>query len=246
MLGARRALTLAGLSLLGLVVTWLLAALVPATHTRDAILLADFTRLNHSTVHALAKGLLWPLETPVYVVWCTALVVLALRRSGLRLSLVALVLLACAPISAELLKPLFAHEHAYAWGKPINAASWPSGHSTEAAILVWVAVMVAPARRRAVLALSGAVFVLCVGAALLIRAWHMPSDVLGGYLLATLWASLGVAVLARRGPVRRVSAAQASGAEPWAPGSHSDSAPSPVSPLAARARMKSRSDSLLR
>lgn len=245
MLGARRALTLAGLALLGMAATWLLAALVPATHMRDAILLADFRRLNHSTVHALAKGLLWLLETPVYVVWCAALVVLALRRSGLRLALVALVLLACAPLSAELLKPLVAHEHTYAWGKPINAASWPSGHATEAAMLAWVAVMVAPARRRGVLALASAVLVLCVGAALLIRAWHMPSDVLGGYLLATLWAAVALTMLAPR-TARKAPPAPSQSPEPWAPGSHSDSAPSPVSPLAALARMKSRSDSLLR
>ncbi|MHB8235063.1 MAG: phosphatase PAP2 family protein, partial [Solirubrobacteraceae bacterium] len=36
---------------------------------------------------------------------------------------------------------------------------------------------------------------LAIGAALLIRAWHMPSDVLGGYLLALAWTSLAVACL---------------------------------------------------
>ena len=30
-------------------------------------------------------------------------------------------------------------------------------------------------------------------AALLIRAWHMPSDVIGGILLASLWMALAVA-----------------------------------------------------
>jgi len=34
-----------------------------------------------------------------------------------------------------------------------------------------------------------------VGVALLVLAWHMPSDVVGGYLLATLWAALAFASL---------------------------------------------------
>jgi hypothetical protein len=29
----------------------------------------------------------------------------------------------------------------------------------------------------------------------LIRAWHMPSDVLGGYAMAALWMALAVAAL---------------------------------------------------
>ena len=47
---------------------------------------------------------------------------------------------------------------------------------------------------------------LAVGAALLIRVWHMPSDVLGGWLLGTLWIALAVAGLRaceRRWPRRR-------------------------------------------
>ena len=42
----------------------------------------------------------------------------------------------------------------------------------------------------------GAVAV-AVGCSLLILAWHMPSDVLGGYLLAALCVSLAVAAMGR-------------------------------------------------
>ena len=51
----------------------------------------------------------------------------------------------------------------------------------------------------------GAVFAVAVGCALLILAWHMPSDVLGGYLVAALWTALAVAALRaadRRWPPR--------------------------------------------
>ena len=47
------------------------------------------------------------------------------------------------------------------------------------------------------MAAVGAVFALAVGVALLVLAWHMPSDVVGGYLLATFWAALGVCGVVR-------------------------------------------------
>ena len=45
-----------------------------------------------------------------------------------------------------------------------------------------------------------------VGLSLLILAWHMPSDVLGGYLVAVLWMAVAIACLRaaeRRWPSRR-------------------------------------------
>jgi membrane-associated phospholipid phosphatase len=234
MLSARGALTLAGLCVLGLAATWLLADLVPATHVRDAVALADFTRLDHPVLEAPASALLLLLDPPFYAAWAAVLVTLALRRRRLGLALALVPLLVLAPLSAELLKPLLAHSHARVSYTYIAPASWPSGHATAVAILVWAALMVAPPGRRRPLAIVGLLLALCVGCSLLILAWHMPSDVLGGYLLATLWASLAIAAL------------QASEPEPWEPGSHSDSDPVPASPLAARASMKRRSESRLR
>jgi membrane-associated phospholipid phosphatase len=54
---------------------------------------------------------------------------------------------------------------------------------------------VAPPARRRLVAMLGAAFSAAVGVALLVLAWHMPSDVVGGYLLATFWAALALAVL---------------------------------------------------
>jgi membrane-associated phospholipid phosphatase len=48
---------------------------------------------------------------------------------------------------------------------------------------------------RPVVAIVGAAFAIAVGCALLILAAHMPSDVLGGYLVAILWTALAVAGL---------------------------------------------------
>ena len=104
--------------------------------------------------------------------------------------------MALAQLTAETLKPLLAHPRVHlATTVHIGPASWPSGHSTAALALAFSAVLVAPARLRPVVAAVGAAFALAVGCALLILAWHMPSDVLGGYLVATLWAALAVAGL---------------------------------------------------
>ena len=114
--------------------------------------------------------------------------------------------MALAPFTSETLKPLLAHPHARVGDVHIGPASWPSGHSTAALALVLCAVLVTPARLRPVVAGVGGVFAVAVGCSLLILAWHMPSDVLGGYVVATLWMALAVAALRlaeRRWPTRQ-------------------------------------------
>jgi hypothetical protein len=63
--------------------------------------------------------------------------------------------------------------------------------------LALCAVLVAPPALRAAAAVLGGGFAVAVGYALLVLGWHYPSDVLGGFLVAGLWASLAVAVLHR-------------------------------------------------
>ncbi len=116
-----------------------------------------------------------------------------------------------APLTTETLKPLLAHPHAQIAYTYIDPASWPSGHATAAAALVLCAVLVAPMWLRPAVAALGGVFAVAVGCSLLILAWHMPSDVLGGYLVASLWMALAVAGLRaadRREAIRRSESAR--------------------------------------
>lgn len=186
---------MAGLCLAGLVLTWVLAALVPATHVRDAVALTDIARLDRPVVEALGGAVLLLLDPALYALWAIVLVAVAFHRRLPRLALVVLALAVLSPLSAELLKPLLAHPHAHLGYLHIKAASWPSGHSTAGLTLAWCAVLLSPPGRRAPVALLGGAFALVVGCCLLILAWHMPSDVLGGYLLASLWAALAYAAL---------------------------------------------------
>jgi membrane-associated phospholipid phosphatase len=196
---ARLALLVAGLCVIGLVLTWSLAELVPITHVKDAVALYDITRLNRPLVEAPANALLDLLYPPFYAAWGIVLVTVALRRRLVWVALAVAIVLPLAPLTAELLKPLLAHHHDQLGPKYIANASWPSGHATAAATLMWCALLVAPPTHRRLVAALGAAFALGVGVALLVLAWHMPSDVVGGYLLATFWAALAFAILRASG-----------------------------------------------
>jgi len=193
--GAGGALRIAGLCVLAMALVWVLAELVPAVHVRDAVLLRNFTHLEGAQVDSVANFLLKLLEPLIFTIWGTALVLVAIARDRPRVALAVAVVMGLAPLSAERLKPLLAHTHASAGGIHLGAASFPSGHSTAALALVLCAVLVAPARLRPLVAVVGAAFALVIGCSLLILAWHMPSDVVGGYLLAALWMALAVAAL---------------------------------------------------
>jgi membrane-associated phospholipid phosphatase len=203
--GAGAALLLAALCVAALALVWVVAELVPAAQVRDAVALHDFTRLSGPHVDSAAKTLLHLLDPLLFTIWGVVLVLFALARGRPRVALAVAFVMALAPFTSEILKPLLAHPHVSIGITQVGPASWPSGHATAAAALALCAILVSPYRLRPFVAVLGAAFTLAVGVALLIRAWHMPSDVLGGYLMAALWMALAVAALRaseRRWPSR--------------------------------------------
>jgi membrane-associated phospholipid phosphatase len=193
--GAGGALWLAGVCLVALALLWAVAELVPAAQVRDAVALRDFTLLNGPHVNAAAKFLLHLLDPSLFTIWAVAIVLIALSGGRPRVALAVACVLAAAPIVSDQLKPVLAHVHSRAGTVQIGAASWPSGHSTAALALALCAVWVARPRHRPLVAILGALFALAQGFALLVRAWHMPSDVLGGYLMAALFTALALAAV---------------------------------------------------
>jgi hypothetical protein len=59
--------------------------------------------------------------------------------------------------------------------------------------LCWV--IAVPARLRPAVTAVMAAFAVAVSYSFLELGWHYPSDVLGGFLIATVWTLLGIAVL---------------------------------------------------
>jgi membrane-associated phospholipid phosphatase len=199
---AAAAFAICGLCVLGLALVWAIAEHVHTVQLKDAALLRDFARLNHGPVHWLAGQTINLLEPGLFILWGVALLAFAIAQERPRTAVAVLVVLAFAPLSAEVLKPLLAHPHISLGTVYVGPASWPSGHTTAGTALALSAVVVAPARLRALVAVLGVAFAGAIGLALLIRGAHMPSDVLGGYLLAGFWVSLAVAAL-RAGESRR-------------------------------------------
>jgi membrane-associated phospholipid phosphatase len=184
------------LCLAGLVVTGLVALLSPAAQARDASALESISRLNRGGLAALTEGLVHLADPKPYAVFGAGLVAVALVRRRFRLAAALPVVILCAPLMSELLKPIVATDRTPSWlHSQIGAAAWPSGHSTAALTLALCAVLVAPRRLRPAVAVIGALFASSVAYAVLIQAWHFPSDVVGGFLVATMWTLLAVAVL---------------------------------------------------
>lgn len=193
--GPTTALGAAALCLAGLALTWVVAELVPAGQVRDSAALRDFELLSRPHVDFLANGLLHLLDPLLFICWGIALVAVALARRRPRVAVAVALVMALAPLTSETLKPLLAHSHVQLGTSYISAASWPSGHSTAALALVLCAVLVAPVHLRPLVAAVGAAYTVALGCSLLILAWHMPSDVFGGFLVAALWMALAVAAL---------------------------------------------------
>jgi membrane-associated phospholipid phosphatase len=81
------------------------------------------------------------------------------------------------------------------------AHGFPSGHATLALALGLSLILAAPTKQRTLVAVGAALYAAGMGAALVFNAWHLPSDVGGGFCMATVWAA-GAAQIVRR-PLER-------------------------------------------
>jgi membrane-associated phospholipid phosphatase len=199
----------------GLVVVGWLALDVPAAQDRDVAILHGFTGLDRSAVDSGLVAVGHIVDPVPYALGGLACIAVAIARGRRWRALAVGAVLVATGLSAQALKHAFAEQRYAPWlgfGQ-IDAASWPSGHATAAMTLALCAVLVAPPAWRGVVALLGGACAIGVAYATLALAWHYPSDVLAGFLLAGLWASLAVAVLQRVEP--EIAGAQR--ALPWEP-----------------------------
>jgi len=132
-----------------------------------------------------------------------AALAVAVGRRRIHLAITAGVVVLCANVTAQLLKHFVLGRLDLAGSiDPLPAASFPSGHTTVAMSLAVAFVLVVPARLRHVAAMLGVAYACLVGAGTVTAGWHRPSDVIGGFLVVTMWTGLAVAGLMRwRGAV---------------------------------------------
>jgi membrane-associated phospholipid phosphatase len=187
-----------------LLITWFLAFHVSFFRGEDANILSGFAGLHGPRSAPIARFIAQLCNPNPYVYLCGGVVLVALLRRRPGVALVIAIVIFGANTTTQVLKPLLAAPRPPVPGIwVISPASWPSGHATAALSLALCAVLAAPARIRPAVAALGAVFAVAVSYSFLTLTWHYPSDVFGGFLVATAWTLMGIAALlwarARRG-----------------------------------------------
>ena len=137
---------------------------------------------------------------PFLLIGFTLIAVALLRRCPRRAAAVT-ALLAGSAATTQILKPLLAKARFdgevvgfdHLINPVITAPAFPSGHATAAMALALASVIVAPRAWRPVAAAGAALFALAIGFAIVALGWHYPSDIVGGYLVATAWCLVTLA-----------------------------------------------------
>lgn len=164
----------------------------------DGAALQGFVGLQRPLTVPLFERLAHLADPLPYVLFGSAIVAAALAQGRPRHALAAAALLGGSAVSSQVLKPLLAMEREFDFAA-VNAAAYPSGHATAAMALALALVLVAPPAWRVAAAAAGGGLVLGISFSILALGWHFPSDVVGGYLLATVWCLLAVAALRAAG-----------------------------------------------
>lgn len=133
-------------------------------------------------------------------------VLVALRRKRRDLAAVAVATLVGANVTTAILKPLLGRTDPLGGeADRVLTNAFPSGHATAAMSLALIAVIVSPRRWRPAVAPAAAGYAAAVGVGLVVIFAHYPSDVVGGYMVATAWATAMAAIaLVRRDRVAPV------------------------------------------
>ncbi|HEV2786090.1 MAG TPA: phosphatase PAP2 family protein [Solirubrobacteraceae bacterium] len=186
---------------------WLVAFAVPGGRALDAGAMQSFTGVARPPLEPSIRGVAVLADPAPFLVCAAAVILVALlRRRWLMAAVVPAVLLG-ANVATQVLKPALADPRAlHLRGvEMLYPGSWPSGHSTASMSLALCLVLVVGPRLRPLAAVAGAAYAIGVGYALVALGWHLPSDVVGGYLVAatfTLLGAAGLAALEARAPVR--------------------------------------------
>ena len=182
----------------------------------DARALHGFIDLQRpATEHRINRIAMLCNPAPVGIM-AALLAAIGLARGRPRLALAVIALLAATSVSSQLLKSLLAYPRydGVVGGAHVDPAAFPSGHATAAMSLALAGVLVVPPRARPFAAVLGMAFALTIAFCVVTLGWHFPSDVLGGFLLATGWTlviAAGLRAAEERWPERagrtRVTAA---------------------------------------
>ena len=195
--GWKRPLQLAALCWVAFAVVLACAYWLPLARWADGWAVEGFRNLERPWLDGVATPVAKLADPAPYAIWTVLLAGIALYRRRPRHALAVLLLLAGANLTTQGLKLLLAHPrpHSFLGHAQLGTDAFPSGHATASMALALAAVLVASQRWRPVVAVVGALFALAVSESLMLLAWHFPSDVIGGFLVATSSALVTLAAL---------------------------------------------------
>ena len=153
----------------------------------DAAALEGFLGLRRPLFDGIASTFLQSGNATPVAVTAVVLAALALLRGRPRTTLFVLALVGLTSVSSQALKALlaFPRPEGADVGNPISDVAFPSGHATASMTLAVCLVVVLGPRLRPLAGAVGLLFVLGVSFSMVALGGHYPSDILGGYLLAT-------------------------------------------------------------
>ncbi|MBS1679572.1 MAG: phosphatase PAP2 family protein [Actinobacteria bacterium] len=158
-------------------------------------------RREEGPIHALATVLVNLGDLASLLTFLAVAGAIGLRYGRRREVLAAIVVVAGANLTTQLLKTTLEHARYKAIEHGIELPwpnSFPSGHTTAAASIAVALLLVAPAAHRLVAAVVGLGVTAAVGFSVVILGWHYPSDVLGGLLVVGAWGFAALAWLRLR------------------------------------------------
>jgi membrane-associated phospholipid phosphatase len=189
----------AALSVAAFVVLMGLAYYVPQARFLDAASLHGFVALERPSINGVANFLAHTCDPAPYAIAGVAVILLALSSRGPRTAAAVTALLAGANVSSQVLKPLLAHHRELYFTdwhlNNLHNAAFPSGHATAAMAMSLAVLMIVPRAYRPLTAAVGVLFTLAVSFSVLLLSWHFPSDIVGGFLVATAWGLVAFAAL---------------------------------------------------
>lgn len=170
----------------------------------DNAALEGFLSLLDTSEHRTIANAIAALCDPgPFLLFAAAIVGVALVRRSPRRAAAAITLMLGAAVTTQILKPVLAKARfdgsVVGFGHVIDpviaAPAFPSGHATAAMSIALGALIVVPRAWRPLTAAAGAMFALVIGFAIVALGWHYPSDIVGGYLVATAWCLVTLAGL---------------------------------------------------
>jgi membrane-associated phospholipid phosphatase len=122
-------------------------------------------------------------------------VLVALGRRNVRLAIAAVVLVAGANLTTQLLKHVLLERPDHGLGVH---NSLPSGHATVVLSVLVAALLVAPGTVRPLIGLGGGLLATFVATSMVVAGWHRPSDLLVAACVCLAWLGLVCLGLATR------------------------------------------------